>query len=93
MSLFRGTSGAGQKYRDFFQNLGISPNIRDQYTVKLPQKLHTWLHSPNGFNWNQKWKDWIDANPNATAKEVYQFAGQLMDKAGIASQPITAYPF
>ena len=41
-----------------------------------------------GKNWTTRRKEWIDANPNASTKEVYQFAGQLMDEYGLSGLPI-----
>lgn len=74
---FRGPAATG--YRNFFKNLGI--NV-DEYTVKIPESLHKYLHR-EGSNWTTAWKKWIDANPSATAKDVYQQAGKMMDEAGI----------
>ena len=37
-----------------------------------------------GNNWTTRWKEWIDQNPNATTKEVYQFAGKLIDEYGLS---------
>ena len=36
-------------------------------------------------------KKWIDANPNATTKEVYQQAGRMMDEYGIDHVPLVRY--
>lgn len=33
----------------------------------------------------------IEANPNATAKEVYQFGGKLMDEFGLSNLPMFPY--
>ena len=38
--------------------------------------------------WNQRWKDFIDANPNATTKEVYQHLGKMMDDYGLSGLPM-----
>jgi hypothetical protein len=35
--------------------------------------------------------EFIEANPNATAKEVYQFGGKLMDQFGLSNLPIVPY--
>ena len=81
---FRGSSPGSQKYRDFFKNLKI--NV-DDHTVKIPESLHKFLHRA-GNNWTTQWKSWIDANPKATAKDVYQHAGKMMDEASISNVPI-----
>ena len=82
--MFRGSSPGSQKYRDFLKNLKI--NVDDQ-TVKIPESLHKFLHRA-GNNWTTKWKKWIDANPKASAKDVFQQAGKMMDDAGISNSPI-----
>lgn len=84
---FRGNSPGSQKYRDFFAKHGI--NV-DMYAVEIPVELHKHLHRA-GNNWTTRWKEWIDANPNATTKEVYQFAGKLMDEYGLSRLPIVPY--
>jgi hypothetical protein len=38
--------------------------------------------------WNPKWIAWIEAHPNATAKDIYQFAGQMMDEYDLSNLPI-----
>lgn len=38
-----------------------------------------------------RWKQWIDANPNASTKEVYQQAGRMMDEYGINNLPLVPY--
>jgi hypothetical protein len=84
---FRGSSPNSQVYRNFFKKHGI--NV-DNYTVEIPESLHKHLHK-SGNNWTTRWKNWIDANPNATTKEVYQFAGSLMDEYGLNHLPIVKY--
>lgn len=41
--------------------------------------------------WNTRWGEWIDANPNASALDVYQFTGSLMDEFGLSRFPIHPY--
>ncbi|RME56821.1 DUF2380 domain-containing protein, partial [Candidatus Parcubacteria bacterium] len=85
---FRGKSPVSQKYRNFFKQHGIEV---DKWTVEIPEALHKdWIHKA-GQNWTTRWKRWIDANPNATTREVYQFAGQLMDEFGINHLPLVPY--
>jgi RHS repeat-associated protein len=86
-NVFRGNSAGSQKYRDFFQKHGID---LDKHTVQVSEAVHKKLHEA-GNNWTTKWKTWIDANPNATTKEVYQQAGRMMDDAGIGHLPIVPY--
>ena len=59
--------------------------------VEIPEAMHKkWIHRL-GDNWTTRWKDWIDANPDATTREVYQFAGQLMDEYGLVGEAIIKY--
>ncbi len=84
---FRGSSSASQKYRDFFKNLNIKVN---EHAILIPESLHKYLHRA-GSNWTTQWKNWIDENPNATSKDVYQQAGKMMDDAGVNKVPIKKY--
>ena len=57
----------------------------------MPEALHKeWIHKA-GKNWTTKWKEWIDLNPNASTKEVYQQAGKMMDEYGINGLSIVHY--
>jgi len=83
-----------------YQKLGI--NI-DEHTVEVSQGVHLkGLHGKGGFvgpgnkmmpakKWNSAWKEFFAQNPNPTAKEVYQFAGHLMDMYGLSGLPIVPY--
>jgi RHS repeat-associated protein len=86
-NVFRGKSPKSQVYRDFFKKHGID---LDANTVHIPESLHKEIHRA-GNNWTTKWKRWIDANPNATTKEVYQQAGRMMDEYGLNKFPILPY--
>ena len=33
----------------------------------------------------------MEANPNATAQEIYQFGGRMMDDYGLSGMPIVSY--
>jgi RHS repeat-associated protein len=85
---FRGKSPSSAKYRNFFKKHGIDV---DAYTVEIPEYFHIKdIHTLNK-NWTTKWKRWIDLNPNATTKEVFQFAGTLMDEYGLSHLPLIPY--
>lgn len=83
----RGGSSRSDKYRQFFQKHNIDV---DAYAVQIPVSLHKHIHRA-GNNWVTRWQEWIDANPNATTKEVYQFAGQLMEEYGLNNLQIIPY--
>lgn len=72
---FRGKS---KPYADFIAARGIDV---DQFTITVDAgKGGIYMNIIHGKGrWNQKWMDFIDNNPNATAKDIYQFAGKMMD--------------
>ena len=84
---FRGKS---KPYADFISARGIDV---DQYTITVDAgkggKHMNIIHGKGG--WNQKWMDFIDNNPNATAKDIYQFAGKMMDDYGLSGYTIHPY--
>ena len=84
---FRGKS---KKYADFIKKLGIDVN---QFTITISGGkggMHmNFIHGKG--KWNQKWMDFIDNNPNATAKDVFQFAGKMMDDYGLSG--LTIHPY
>jgi hypothetical protein len=41
--------------------------------------------------WNARWRDFIANNPKATAKDIYQYGGRLMDEYGLGGQSIKPY--
>lgn len=71
--------------KDWFEKRGI--NI-DNFTVELSEGVHLkGVHGKGGFvgpgntflqgKFNDAWKIFIRNHPDATAKEVYQYAGKL----------------
>lgn len=84
---FRGKS---KPYADFISARGIDV---DQYTITVDAGkggMHMNIIHGKG-RWNQKWMDFIDNNPNATAKDIYQFAGKMMDDYGLSGYTIHPY--
>ncbi len=84
---FRGKS---KKYADFIASRAIDV---DKFTVTLVHgKASHHLKFIHGQGkWNKKWMDWIDNNPDATAKDIYQFAGKMMDEFGLSRLNIHPY--
>jgi len=85
---FRGQSQKSQHYRDFFANYEIKV---DQYCVEIPATFHREQIHRAGNNWTTRWKQYIDNNPDATTRDVYQFAGQLMDEYSINHLSVIKY--
>jgi RHS repeat-associated protein len=82
-----------QQFRDFFYARGVDI---DKHTVEISQGRH--LGSVHGRGdaitpgrYNQRWAEFIEANPNATAKDIYQFGGRLMDEYGLSGLQIVPY--
>jgi hypothetical protein len=89
-----------QKFRDVMANVGIDI---DNFTVGLAEKAHlSGVHGRGGFvvgqdvvspgYYNRLWEDFFSSNPGATAKEIYQFGGWMMDQFGLSAYPIVPYP-
>jgi hypothetical protein len=83
-----------QQFRKFFQSKGIDI---DKFTVRIGETTHLKGVHGRGLGdmpgrWNSRWSEFIDANPNATPKDIYQFAGRLMDEYGLSGLPIAPYP-
>ncbi|XXT17007.1 RHS repeat-associated core domain-containing protein [Sorangium sp. So ce429] len=82
-----------QKFKTFFQARGVDI---DKFTVEISQGHHlSSVHGRGELNtpgrYNQRWAEFIEANPNATAKDIYQFGGRLMDEYGLNRLPIVPY--
>jgi hypothetical protein len=82
-----------RQFEDFFAKRGVEI---DDFTVPLTRGQH--LKAVHGTGdtlspgrWNQVWEEFIRANPNATAKDIYQQAGRMMDEFGLSGQPIAPY--
>ena len=82
-----------QKFREWFAQRGI--NI-DLHTVTLGEKSHLKGLHGNGLGnmpggWNEEWEAWINANPTASGKDVYQKLGAMMDEYNINHLAIHPY--
>jgi hypothetical protein len=82
-----------EQFRSLFEKAGIEI---DNFTVPLTESTHLkGVHGrglgdlPGG--WNGRWSDFFSANPNATATEIYQFGGRLMDEFGLSGLLISPY--
>ncbi|HUX80200.1 MAG TPA: DUF2380 domain-containing protein, partial [Alphaproteobacteria bacterium] len=71
-----------QQFKKFFEQRGI--NI-DKFTVSVGETTHLkGLHGKGNAGlpgkWNKRWLNFIERNPNASTREIYQFGGKLMDE-------------
>lgn len=82
-----------RQFMGFFSELGI--NI-DDYTVTLGRTTHLQGIQGSGLGdmpgrWNQQWGSFIDRYPSATATQVYQQAGRMIDQYGFGDLRIHPY--
>jgi RHS repeat-associated protein len=82
-----------QTFSKFFRKKGI--NV-DDFTVSIPETTHLrGIHGKGLGNmpgrWNQEWERWIDKNPGANYREVYQQLGVMMDRFGLSGLPIKPF--
>ncbi|WP_414641280.1 TIGR02269 family lipoprotein [Archangium sp.] len=77
--------------RAWFHQQGV-PNIH-QFTLLIPEHVHIRIHSggASGGMWNQAWRDFIDARPDATPQDIYRHAGELIFRFQLTG-PIVPYP-
>ncbi|ANH69755.1 RHS repeat-associated core domain-containing protein [Mitsuaria sp. 7] len=82
-----------RQFKSFFSARGIDI---DMHTVTLGNISHQkGIHGLGLGNmpgrWNQQWGEWIGKNPNATAKDIYQQLGSMMDRFNLNGLPIHPY--
>lgn len=82
-----------RQFKKYFQDRGIDI---DQHTVTLGEKTHLkGVHGKGLGNmpgsWKKTWQQFIDNNPNASTKDVYQQLGKMMDEFGLNSSRIHPY--
>ena len=82
-----------RQFKEFFGERGIDI---DAHAISLGEKSHlTGVHGKGLGNmpggWNKEWAGWISKNPNASAKDVYQQLGTMMDRYKINDLPIHPY--
>lgn len=82
-----------QTFRRYFEQNGI--NI-DQHTITLGSNNHLRGIHGRGIGsmpgrWNDRWRNFIENNPNASQREIYQFGGRLMDEYGLTNYRIHPY--
>ena len=81
-----------QQFKKFFKSKGIDI---DEFTMTLGQKTHLKGVHGKGLGkmpaekWNLEWKAFIDKNPST--KEIYQKAGEMIDKYDLGHVPIHPY--
>jgi uncharacterized lipoprotein (TIGR02269 family) len=76
--------------RSWFHAQGV-PNIH-QFTLLIPEHVHLRIHSggPKGGMWNQAWRQFMNAHPDATPDAIYRHAGELIFRFQLTG-PIVPY--
>jgi hypothetical protein len=82
-----------QQFETWFKSKGI--NIH-KYSVRLPSDKHLkGVHGKGGEGfpgqWNPRWKEFIDNNPNATQDQIFKYMNELREGFGISDLPIEPY--
>jgi uncharacterized lipoprotein (TIGR02269 family) len=74
----------------WFDRQGVK--IHD-YTMPIPRDVHLRIHNPGGRGgpWNQAWRDFRTAKPDATPEEIFKHAGELIHRFGLIGGPIQPY--
>ncbi|MBE4752232.1 TIGR02269 family lipoprotein [Corallococcus sp. ZKHCc1 1396] len=79
-----------QELARWFKQQGVDIHL---YTLPLPVHVHRRIHSGKsmGGEWNQAWREFISAKPNATPQEIHQHAGVLIYRFQLTGGPIQQY--
>jgi RHS repeat-associated protein len=83
-----------QEFKAWFKARGISKI--DNYTVEISAQTHLRGVHGNGLGnlpgqWNEKWAEFIRANPNATPSEIFNHAEGLLKQYGLEHLPYIPY--
>lgn len=83
-----------QEFKPFFKKAGININ---NYTIEM-EHFSTHLKGVHGnglYNmpgkWNLRWEEFINANPNATAGQIFKFGEDLMAEYGFRFSRFVKY--
>lgn len=89
-----------REFASWFSAPGRGIDI-DAFTVQLQRGIHLAAVHGKGTaeqfgielsgRWNTAWETFIANNPNASAREVYDFAGRLMETFHLNGLPIIPY--
>jgi len=80
-------------FQKFWRKAGIHI---DDYTVQIEQTTHLRGVHGKGMGklpgkWNSAWKNFFTSSPNASAKQIFQQAGRMMDDFGLSDLAISPY--
>jgi uncharacterized lipoprotein (TIGR02269 family) len=75
---------------EWFKKQGV--NIHG-FTMVIEETVHHRIHSGGprrGGRWNEAWRQFMNANPNATPEEIYRHAGEMIYRFELLG-PIVPY--
>jgi uncharacterized lipoprotein (TIGR02269 family) len=74
----------------WFEKQGVKIH---NYTMPIPRELHQRIHNAGGRGgpWNQAWRDFRTAKPNASPEEIYKHAGELIHRFQLSGGPVQPY--
>jgi hypothetical protein len=75
-----------QQLRKWFKSKGLDI---DRYTIKLAADEHRLIH--NEYRWNEIWKDFMKANPQASKREIFAQMRSMLADYGLEGLPIVPY--
>ena len=74
------------EFVDEFEAAGINAQL---FTIRIPHLLHVWLH----LEWNPLWEQFFgERGGSATAEEIAEFSGFLMERYGLWGFGWHVYP-
>lgn len=81
------------KFTKYWDKAQIKVN---EYTLEIERTTHLKGVHGKGLlelpgRWNNRWSKFFTDNPGATAKQIYQQAGIMMDEFGLSDLPIVPY--
>lgn len=82
-----------QQFIRYFEEKGIDIH---KYTISIGETTHLKGIHGSGYGgmpgrWNKKWEQFISNNTEATSKDIYQFAGKLLDEYNLNTLTIHGY--
>jgi hypothetical protein len=75
-----------QELEEYFESRQPNGIDIDEHVTAIDREVHKIVHGKGGFfeDYNTEWREWKEANPNATEQQVFEQAGKMMDKYGLS---------
>jgi len=93
------TPGRWEKHHIFLQAEELARWFEGQgvkihhFTMPIPRDLHRRIHGSDGRGgpWNQAWREFRIAKPDASPAEIYKHAGELIYRFQLIGGPLQPY--